>query len=454
VSRHANGEGSIYRRKDGRYEAAVFVLTTSGTRKRIRKIGKTRQEAYEKLAEVKTQAQRGIPLPDRNWKLGEYLDYWLENVVLPNRRPATYEQYEWIIRTYLKPDLGTEQLTLLSVPKVQTFLNRKIEEQHSIRKAHVMRMVLSAALGQAQRDELISRNVARHVVLPRYKPKEIRPWSGEEAKQFLAAASTDPLQSAFVLLVLYGLRRGELLGLRWQDLDFIESEIRVRQQLQRVGHALVQGPVKTDAGNRDLPLLDLASEALSAQQLRQRMMRESAGADWRDTGLVFTTKTGRPIEPKNLLRSFHRVCLQHGIRAIRIHDVRHTAATLLKDLGVQARDAQLILGHAHVSTTQQLYQHANMTTRREALGKVERLFWRAAGSSRCRQLLPSAQQFVDEITSFLSGTPGRIRTCDPLVRSSIHKGMQSRATAVNRLVDERRKTWLVGLVAVSAAVKV
>jgi hypothetical protein len=96
VGRHANGEGTIYRRKDGRYEAAAYFLTASGDRKRIRKVGKTRQEAYEKLAEVKVQAQQGVPVPDKDWKLGEYLDYWLENVVLPNRRPATYEQYAWV----------------------------------------------------------------------------------------------------------------------------------------------------------------------------------------------------------------------------------------------------------------------------------------------------------------------------------------------------------------------
>ena len=386
--------------------------------------------------------------------MGEYLDYWLEHVVLPNRRPATYEQYEWAVRLFLKPNLGRESLALLSVPKVQVFLNQGIESGHSLRKAHVIRMVLSAALGQAQRDELVIRNVARLVVLDSYKPKEVRPWASDEAKQFLAAARTDPLYPAFALLVLYGLRRGEVLGLRWQDIDLATLEVRVRQQVQRVGHALIQGPVKTDAGNRDLPLLGLAHEALAAHKIRYHAMRDAAGTGWVDNGLIFTTKTGRPIEPKNFLRSFQRICRQHGVRVIRIHDVRHTTATLLKDLGVQARDAQLILGHAHVSTTQQLYQHVDMDARREALGKVERLFWRATSGSRCRQILPQTRELVDQTTSLLSGTPGRIRTCDPLVRSSIREGVQQRVTAVNNLVNERRKMWLLGLVAVSVAVKI
>ncbi|MCA1602623.1 MAG: site-specific integrase, partial [Acidobacteria bacterium] len=238
----ANGEGTIYRRKDGRYEGAAYFRTISGTRKRIRVYGKTREEVHVTLTEAKAKAQHGIPLPDRAWRLGAYLDYWLENVVRPNRRPKTYEQYECTIRLYLNPGLGTCLLSRLSVPMVQSFLNQKISERHSVRKVQIIRTVLSSALSRAVREELVGRNVARLVELPEWQKGEIHPWSANEARQFLDTARTNPLlYPAFLLLLLYGMRRGEVLGIRWRDIDFTAAEIHIRQQLQRVGRTLIQG---------------------------------------------------------------------------------------------------------------------------------------------------------------------------------------------------------------------
>jgi integrase len=183
----------------------------------------------------------------------------------------------------------------------------------------------------------------------------------------------DPLFPAFVLLLLYGMRRGEVLGLRWQDVDFQVDELRIRQQLQRIQGELNLGPVKTRAGRRDLPLLGLTKDALRIRQAQQAADRARLGDAWADTGLVFTTRTGRPVEPRNLVRSFARICDNAGLRKIRVHALRHTTASLLKDLGVPARDAQIILGHAHISTTQQIYTHVDEVARREALRKLNRL---------------------------------------------------------------------------------
>jgi integrase len=179
-------------------------------------------------------------------------------VVKQNRRPATYNLYEMIIRLYLRPGLGGKRLTALSVAAVQQFLNRRLEAGDSIRKVQVMREVLSSALHRAIREELIVRNVARLAELSQCRRDPIRPWSSDEARRFLVACRTDPLPAAFVLLVLYGLRRGEVLGLRWSDVDFGAGTIQVHQQLQRVGGELIVGPVKTRAGERRLPLLDPA----------------------------------------------------------------------------------------------------------------------------------------------------------------------------------------------------
>jgi integrase len=209
-----------------------------------------------------------VPVPDESWKLGPYLAYWLEHVVKRNRRPATYALYEMIPGLYLIPGLGTRGLARLSVATVQMFFNQRLEAGDSVRKVHTMRTVLSAALATAVREELITRNVARNVELPSGQRRTIQPWTADEAKRFLTAAKPDPLCAAFVLLVLCGVRRGEVLGLRWGDIEFDGGVFRISQQVQRIRGELLIGPVKTSAGVRTLPLLDLACQALKLQAER------------------------------------------------------------------------------------------------------------------------------------------------------------------------------------------
>lgn len=372
--KRSNGDGSLYRRRDGRWVGAFYAPTVSGGSRRVVVYGKTRDEARDKLNKAQQDARAGIPVPDEVWKLGPYLEYWLENIVKQNRRPATYTLYEMNIRLYLTPGLGNQKLTTLSVATVQRFFNQRLEKGDSVRKVQVMRTVLSAALTRAVREELISRNVARLVELPEWRPGAVRPWTADEARQFLGACKPDPLYTAFVLLLLYGLRRGEVLGLRWQDIDFEAGTIRVEQQVQRVGGEMHIGPVKTQAGHRNLPLLPLARQALEAQAEAQARYRAEMGSAWPDTDLVFTTKTGRPVEPRNFVRSFRRICDANDIRLIKVHHVRHTVASLLKALGVPARDAQIILGHSRLAVTLEVYTHTDDEAQLDALTRLHDLF--------------------------------------------------------------------------------
>jgi integrase len=373
--RRINGDGSVYKRKqDGYWVGAFYARTTSGARKRVVVYGKTLDEARDKLGKAQHQARAGILVPDESWKVGPYLEYWLENIVKRTRRPATYALYETIIRLYLVPGLGAKSLARLSVPAVQVFLNQRLETGDSVRKVQVMRSVLSAALSRAVREELISRNVARHIELPEWRRNTFRPWTAEEAKRFIAASTGDPLHSAFVLLVVYGLRRGEVLGLRWDDIDFDAGIIHIRQQIQRVRGELQLGPVKTHAGQRTLPLLDLPRQALAAQASRQVAHQADMGSAWPGNGLVFTTRTGRPVEPRNFVRSFRRICDENDIRLITVHHVRHTLASLLKHLRVPARDAQAILGHTRISTTLEIYTDTADEAKRDALTRLQDLF--------------------------------------------------------------------------------
>jgi integrase len=369
--RRVNGDGSLTKRADGRWMGRYYAWTSAGTRKRITIYGKTRQEAADKMREAQERNRQGIPVPDRTWKLAEWLDYWLEQVVTPNRRPATYRLYEMTVRLYLKPGLGASPLTRLSASRAQAYFTGQLAAGRSVRTVQVMRTVLLSALSRAMREELISRNVARLVELPSWERQPITPWTAAEARAFLDAAKDDPLYPAFVLLLVYGLRLGEVLGLRWHDVDEADNEIRVRQQVQRVKGELRLYPVKTAAGRRDLPLLlGLVVDALEIRRAAQAAHRAELGRAWQDTGLIFSTKTGRPIEPRNLVRSFRRICAHSSLRLIKVHHLRHTTATLLKNLGVPARDAQLILGHSRLAVTLEIYTHEDRQAQRDALGRI------------------------------------------------------------------------------------
>ena len=368
--RRVNGDGSLTKRTDGRWMGRYYAWTSAGTRKRITIYGKTRQEAADKMREAQERNRQGVPVPDRAWKLGDWLDYWLEHVVAANRRPATQALYEVTVRLYLKPALGRYPLSRLSASRVQTFLTGQLAAGHSIRKVQVMKTVLSSALARAMREELVMRNVAHLAELPTWERKPVSPWTAAEARAFLDAARDDPLYPAFVLLLLYGLRRGEVLSLRWRDVDEEDGELRVRQHIQRVHGELRIGPVKTAAGRRDLPLLAPAAEVLELRHAVQAADRLEVGSAWQDTGLIFSTKTGRPIEPRNLARSFRRICDAHGLRVITVHHLRHTTATLLKNLKVPARDVQLILGHSRLAVTLEIYTHEDREAQREALGRI------------------------------------------------------------------------------------
>jgi integrase len=176
------------------------------------------------------------------------------------------------------------------------------------------------------------------------------------------------------MLIIYGLRRGEVPGLSWDDIDFDAGMIHVRQQILRVRGELQLGPVKTHAGQRTLPLLGLARQALAAQATRQAGFRLDMGRAWPDNGLIFTSRTGRPIEPRNFARSFRRICDDHDIRVITVHHVRHTVASLLKDLRVPARDAQAVLGHTRISTTLEIYTDSADEAKHDALTRLHGLF--------------------------------------------------------------------------------
>ncbi|MFI9200543.1 tyrosine recombinase XerC [Streptomyces sp. NPDC053048] len=372
--RNPNGAGTITKRKDGRYQAAVYVLQPDGTRARKFAYGKTWAECDVKRRDLLDKVHNGVPVPTRSAKLSEWLPYWLEHIVKPRRKRTTYAKYEMHTRLYLNPQLGTKTLEKLSVRDVRTALTR-IAKATTAATAKESHRVLRSALSAACREELITRNVVKLVEAPTVPAYEGSLWTLEETLRFIFTARRDPLYAAFMLAVGLGLRRGELVGLRWQDIDLDARTVQVRKQRQRVGGENYEDDTK-NRRKRTLPLPLLCIAPLRWQRLRQQAMRAKAGDSWQESDLVFTTRTGRPIEGSNVLRSFHRLSAQAGVPRIRVHDARHGAATLLAAGNVHPRVAMEILGHSKISVTMDVYTHVPDALKREAVAHMDRMLGR------------------------------------------------------------------------------
>lgn len=396
--KRSNGEGTIYQRKDGRWEGAAFVLTTAGTYKRVRAYGHTHEEARKKLTKLIAQADQGIPVASENWTLAEFLTYWLKHIVKEERRPKTYQGYEGVVRLHLVPGLGKKRLGKLTAQDVRVFINRIRKEcqccKHgwdasrerptccalkapkccgsylSTRMIQSIHAVLRNALERAVREEIIPRNVSKLVTVsvPSYKVN--RGLTTEQARRVLRASREDRFHALYVLALCLGLRRGELLGLRWEDVDLDTGTLEVVQTLQRVSGELRFVRPKTENSERTIPLPHFCIDALKGHRERQLAERSDAWPGWEDHGLVFPSRRGTPMEPDNLRRSWGAVRKAADLGEMRLHDLRHTCVSLLLDLGVPPHIVREIVGHSDIEVTMTIYAHASLSEKRKALGKL------------------------------------------------------------------------------------
>ncbi|GIH10307.1 site-specific integrase [Rhizocola hellebori] len=397
-SKRRNGEGSIYQRKsDGRWVGAVYLPTATGAVKRKVVYGATWDYVHQELTRLIAQAHRGIPIPDRSCRVSEYLEYWL-SVYASQRRETTARGYEGIVRLHLVPGLGSKRLDKLSVQDVNLFLTRcrqkcmcctsKLDAQRppakrcclvgkccqrkaSVRQVQYIHAVLRNALGHAMREELVSRNVASlvRVAAPRYKiGKGLKV---EQVRTVLAAVDGHRLQPLYLAAATMGLRRGELLGMRWSDLDLDIGTFTPAQTVQRVnGHLRLQ-ETKSEDSDSVLPIPEVTWLALLEHRDRQDKEREAAGDDWQEHDLVFPSEVGTPMEPRNLNRHWERLRERLGMQDVRLHDLRHTMVSLLLELGVPPHIVQALARHADVEITLKIYAHTNLDAMRQAARRLD-----------------------------------------------------------------------------------
>jgi integrase len=371
MAKRATGEGSIVQRADGRWGAALTTGWIDGKQRRKWIYGKTQQEVKGKLSAARSLQQQGFALPNEKQTLTEYLDYWLENHVKNECRATTLSSYQQLITNHIKPLLGHVRLAKLSPQQVKMWLNDRLNAGLSRRTVQYLHAVVRAALAEATRLELVPRNVALLVKPPSQQHHEIEPLSPEQCADFLQACSEDRLFALFSVAVSLGLREGECFGLRWSDIDFDAGTLSVRYQMQRIEGKPQFVPPKSTKGRRVLPMPAVLMAQLQKHRAAQQQERLLCGSKWQDYDLVFCTPIGTPLDPANVLKKFHSLLKATGLPKRRLHDLRHSCASLLISQGVDLKVIQVILGHSQISITANLYTHIALAVKRDALSKMD-----------------------------------------------------------------------------------
>lgn len=401
--RRGNNEGSIYEVKTGRMAGTWrgYALLPDGSRKYV--TGEMREEVAKKVAKLVVQAEAGgyVKTDDRT-TVRVYLDHWLQHA-RRTTRPRTYAFYESYVRNYLVPRLGSRRLNQLTPVDVEAMLTwmtgMKGLSPGTARHALV---TLRVALNRARKWGLIAHNAAALTDPPKQDEAPIEPFTVEQAQSLLAAAEgAQPgghrLHALLALALATGLRAGELLGLRWDDVDLKRGTLTVRHALEAVSKQRRADPIekltaderrqgwrlvapKSGASRRTLPLIPLAREALAAQRARvlearlHALQRGAAWADYGAGGFVFPSAAGTPLGYRNAFREYQALLATAGLPPKRLHDLRHTTASFLLASGADLRVIQAVLGHAQISLTANLYTHLSVAMLGEAAGKLETLF--------------------------------------------------------------------------------
>jgi integrase len=380
--KRANGEGSILERPDGRWEAR-YSLVVDGALKRRSIYARTREDASRELRRALTARDGGVPLPVGRETVGAFLAEWIESHGV---RPTSMRRYRQVIRDYLAPKdeagrfvggIGRHRLTQLTPVHVRRLYADLLRRGLSPATVQVAHAVLHSALRQAHEDGRTLRNVAALVKAPPLPRREADVFHSEDVTRLLAAARGDRLEALYVLALTAGLRRGELLALRWVDVDLDRGRtVAVTGTLQPAtakGEAPTIREPKSASSRRTVALGDLAVAALQEHRQRQRFEQAAAGAGWRDLGLVFPGPTGGYLPPATLLRRWGDLLSAAELPRVPFHATRHTASSLMAAALINPKVAAEQLGHASAALTLDRYTHVSTGQRSQAAAAVDAL---------------------------------------------------------------------------------
>jgi len=335
----------------------------------------TKKDAEKRLAELLHQLDTGTFMKPGKTTLGDFLERWLKDYVRPNLSPRGYERYESIIRVHLLPSMGGLQLTQLRPEHLQRHYTSKLNKGLSPLSVRYHHTVLHKALQTAVKWGLVGRNVADMVDVPRARRTEMQTWGEYDITRFLEAAKDTPYYALFHLALFTGMRRSELLALRWQDVDFILSQVYMSRSLHHLkdGSYIFTEP-KSVKSRRTIALPPSTILLLKDHYEKQKLERAMVGIKLTEGDLVFSTPEGRPFRPNTVSRAWSTVASRAGVKVIRFHDARHTHASLMLKQGIHPKVVQERLGHATIAVTLDTYSHVTPGLQEAAAKRFDDLF--------------------------------------------------------------------------------
>lgn len=373
--KRANGEGTVRKRADGRFEARLVHEDEDGMVSRQSFYGATSAEVRAQLKAAQGRVAVGAPMKDATRTLGEWAGQWCVTTLEASPRKVTTKAlYRSLVRSHVLPrPIATRRLDRLRPTDIDAWIV-SLREALSSASINKVFLVLRSCLDDAVRDGLLARNPARLVKQPAVTKTEARHLSPAEVAMLLERLSGGRYERVVTMIAYLGLRKGEALALRWSDIDLDRSTLRITGTLTRLDGQLVTTEPKTLNSRRTLPLSAEALTLLAEQRRAQAADRQRAANAWRETGAVFTTHTGQPMDPRNVLRAVNVAAAQSGLVGVNVHSLRHSAATAMLESGVHLKGVSTLLGHADIRVTADTYAHLSDEVARAALAGLSRVF--------------------------------------------------------------------------------
>lgn len=380
--KRSNGEGSIFKRKDGRWCAAYYDDAPCPKRHFV--YGSTQKEVKEKLKKKRENPTKYSRKKENTYTLEEWVLLYLENYKKNELKRTTFDTYMVMYRKHIKDSvIGKTKLSRLTVNQLQNYYNDKLADGYNPKTVKHIHVIINAALDRAVQMGLITENPNKLMSLPKKTAYEGKVLSADEVRTILHEAKTEELYSIIVLAIYTGLRKGEIMALRWKDVDFEKRELSVAGSLCRVeegkddsgriihGYEILEP--KTSKSKRTIPLLDIAVEALQIQKERQDKMKQQYKDIYSDEGFIFSRYDGRYLNQREFMNDYHAFLKKYGVTDVRFHDLRHTFATLLLEAGEAPKVIQELLGHSTITTTMDIYAHVSSEVKKRTINRLDSL---------------------------------------------------------------------------------
>lgn len=351
----------------------------TGERDRIYKTvkGGTKKQAEKEMNKILYEINNNIYVEANTKTFGAFLEEWLDTYIKPNKSPTTYSGYEKHVKNYIIPALGNKKLQHLKTLNIQKFYNRLLKESplsgkpmkpKTVQNIH---MNVRAALSQAVKLDLIKKNPAENVILPKAKKYKAEIYDQEEVEILIEKVKDTDLEVPICLDVALGLRRGELLALKWEDIDFENCKVKIRNNLVQVGNEIITKEPKTESSIREIELPMTLIQLLKKERKKYLEKKIRLGEEFNDNDLIICKENGDPFKPHSFTNKFRRFLARHNLKTIRLHDLRHTNATLMLKYGINPKVAQQRLGHSSIATTMDIYSHVITEVEKEAAAKLD-----------------------------------------------------------------------------------